>query len=194
LDSRPGTVCAAELALARLGTPHSAQFLLTGLAADLTLVSAVILWLKFRYRRPVLMALGWHRPTRRFLIVALTAGFVAASVVILAGRSAGEPLGRTKFLQVALLLATVGPIIEETVFRGFLLPLLRNDIGALLSVLIVAILFAWLHNPTSRLYWTCLVFTGSSYGWLRLASGTTAAAAVMHGMYNLSVFLFQQIA
>jgi hypothetical protein len=38
------------------------------------------------------------------------------------------------------------------------------------------------------------VFTGSGYGWLRLASGTTAAAAAMHGMYNLTVFLFQQIA
>jgi membrane protease YdiL (CAAX protease family) len=88
------------------------------------------------------MALGWHRPTRRILIAALTAGFVAASAVTWAGRSAGEPLGRTSFLQVALLLATVGPIIEETVFRGFLLPLLRNDIGVLLSVLIVAILFA----------------------------------------------------
>ncbi len=52
-----------------------------------------------------------------------------------------------------------------------------------------AILFAAFHGPVDLTHWVWLTATGLSYGSLRLASGTTTAAAFMHATCNLTLFL-----
>jgi membrane protease YdiL (CAAX protease family) len=56
-------------------------------------------------------------------------------------------------------------------------------------VILTAILFALFHQPTDLSHWVSFAATGVAYGWIRVASRSTAAAAVMHAMYNLAIFL-----
>jgi len=89
-------------------------------------------------------------------------------------------------------------MIEEMLFRGLLFwlifELLRRmglpltaAVGA--TVFLTAIAFALSHNDRHgpRLYATIL--TGIAFGWMRVQSGSTAAATLMHAVYNLVLLL-----
>src|SRR5216684_2009931 len=54
------------------------------------------------------------------------------------------------FLILGLLL---GPILEESVFRGCLLPVVARSFGRAGSVLATAVLFAAFHGPTDVIPW-----------------------------------------
>jgi len=83
----------------------------------------------------------------------------------------------------------LGPVLEESVFRGCLLPVLTRTLGKAMSVLATAVLFAAFHAPSDITHWMWFTTTGLAYGWLRLASQTTTAAALMHAVCNLTLFL-----
>ena len=94
------------------------------------------------------------------------------------------------FLILGLLL---GPILEESVFRGCLLPVVARTFGSAFSVLATAVLFAAFHGPTDVIHWIWFSATGVAYGWLRLASQTTTAPAFMHATCNLTLFLAARV-
>jgi membrane protease YdiL (CAAX protease family) len=83
----------------------------------------------------------------------------------------------------------LGPILEESVFRGCMLPVLTRTLGNAISVVAIAVLFAAFHGPGDVTHWVWFTATGAAYGSLRLASGTTTAAAFMHATCNLTLFL-----
>ena len=97
-----------------------------------------------------------------------------------------QPMAVMELLFLGLLL---GPILEESLFRGCLLPLLARTTGCGIAVILTAILFALFHQPANLAHWVSFIVTGVAYGWIRVASRSTAAAAVMHATYNLTVFL-----
>jgi membrane protease YdiL (CAAX protease family) len=41
--------------------------------------------------------------------------------------------------------------------------------------------------------WLCFVATGTAFGWIRVKSGSTAASALMHAIYNATLFLCQAL-
>jgi membrane protease YdiL (CAAX protease family) len=61
--------------------------------------------------------------------------------------------------------------------------------GGAFAVIATALLFAVFHGPTDLAHWCWFTATGVAYGWLRLASQTTTAAAFMHATDNLTLFL-----
>ena len=91
----------------------------------------------------------------------------------------------------------LGPVLEESVFRGCLLPVVHSyhfvceDAEAVIAAFLVAtaVLFAAFHAPSDITHWMWFTTTGLAYGWLRLASQTTTAAALMHAVCNLTLFL-----
>jgi membrane protease YdiL (CAAX protease family) len=150
---------------------------------------ALYLVLKFRHHRPVLQPLGWVWPRAAHIVVALIAGILLASGVFLYLRfrhQSTQPMAVMELLFLGLLL---GPILEESLFRGCLLPLLAQTTGSRIAVILTAILFALFHQPPNLAHWVSFTATGVAYGWIRVASRSTAAAAVMHAMYNLAIFL-----
>jgi Type II CAAX prenyl endopeptidase Rce1-like len=82
-----------------------------------------------------------------------------------------------------------GPILEESVFRGCLLPVLAQTTGNLAAVILTALLFALFHQPANLVHWVSFTATGVAYGWIRVASRSTTAGAFMHATYNLALFL-----
>lgn len=141
------------------------------------------------YSCPALRALGWTVPRRRFFGIAIIAGLAAASAVSLVVRVAGKRI-ITLPAAVAVLIVTIGPIVEESFFRGFLQPSIAAVTGAVPAVIIAALSFAAVHGPVTVLQFTCFTATGVAYGSLRLRSGSVAAPVVMHASYNLALLLF----
>jgi membrane protease YdiL (CAAX protease family) len=136
----------------------------------------------------VLKPLGWVVPQMSHIVMALMMGpsFAAGIAIYMRLRNQVSPTIPIEFLILALVF---GPILEESLFRGCLLPLLVQTTGTLPAVIIVAVLFALFHRPESPVHWLSFTATGVAYGWLRLASRSTMAPALMHAAYNLSLCL-----
>jgi membrane protease YdiL (CAAX protease family) len=141
------------------------------------------------YSCPALRALGWTIPERRFFVIAIIAGMSTAFVVSLIIRVAGmrtvaEPAG------LAVLVVTVGPIVEESFFRGFLQPCIALIAGTAPAITATALCFAVVHRPITVLQLSCFAAMGVGYGLLRVRSGSIGAPVVMHATYNLALLLF----
>ncbi|MGB8769086.1 MAG: CPBP family intramembrane glutamic endopeptidase [Candidatus Korobacteraceae bacterium] len=158
------------------------------LVASLSL--ALYLVLKLRHHRPVLYSLGWFWPRPAYVVAALITGMVLAAGVALYLHFRDQSMPHIGLMELMLLALFLGPILEESFFRGCLLPLLAQTTGNILAVLLTAFLFALFHQPADLEHWVSFAATGIAYGWIRVVSRSTAAAAVMHVTYNLAVFLY----
>jgi membrane protease YdiL (CAAX protease family) len=165
----------------------------------LSLVLVVIL--RMQYGRPFWRSLGWTRIPVPPMWVAI-AGWLAAFGVVTIGYlirtpTTSNPLteliqeSRLGMILIGVFGVTVGPLAEELVFRGFLQPLLVRSLGPPGGILLTAIPFGLLHFPEYGYSWRhALLITaaGAAFGWMRHATGSTKAAALMHGAYNALFF------
>jgi len=88
---------------------------------------------------------------------------------------------------LAVAAVTLAPLFEELVFRGLLQPLLVRTAGAIAGVLLAALPFALLHGPEYAWSWRhvlMILIAGVGFGFKRLMTGSTGAAAIMHSAYN----------
>ncbi len=146
--------------------------------------------LRFRHRQPVLKPLGWVLPQMAYIVTALIVGPLLAAGIALYLRFRNQitlsiPIGELLVLGLVL-----GPVLEESLFRGCLLPVLAQTTGTIPAVIITAALFALFHGPTDLVHWVSFTATGIVYGWMRVASCSTTAPVLTHAAYNLSLFLF----
>lgn len=149
--------------------------------------------LKLRYRRHVWLALGWTRPRSKYCAIAVLGGVIFAIPVVLFIHWAKWSMPVIRFWDLVLLGAMLGPALEESFFRGCLLPILARTAGVPLAILGSALLFTALHKPTTSVQWISFTMTGVAYGWMRVSSGSTAAAILMHAAYNVTLFLCQLV-
>ncbi len=97
----------------------------------------------------------------------------------------------------ALVAVLLGPLAEEAVFRGVLLPWLREHLPALLAILVSALLFAgchalpfWLSGEMSFL--PVLPFLGGlAFAWLALGKGGLLGAWLVHVAGNGFLLVLQ---
>ncbi|MGD0199702.1 MAG: type II CAAX endopeptidase family protein [Bryobacteraceae bacterium] len=160
----------------------------------------LFLLIRLRYDRPFWRSLAWVRP-RGSLASSAGWGLLAALVSIALGVVLRTPRIRTpldeliedpaSLVLLGIFAITLGPLCEELAFRGFLLPLLARSFGSVAGVLLQALPFAVLHGFEYSWSWQRLVIillAGVAFGWMRQASGSTAAAACMHSAYNFTFF------
>ena len=173
--------------LPRSELSNPSVFLRLLLVSSLTL--ALYLVLKLRHRRPVLHSLGWIWPRPVYTSVGLIAGVSLASGIALYLRYCHRNTPQIGLIELLFLGASLGPILEESFFRGCLLPLLAQTTGNLSAVLLTAFLFALFHQPADSAHWVSFTLTGVAYGWIRVVSGSTFAATLMHATYNVVLCL-----
>jgi len=161
------------------------------LVASLSL--ALYLVLKLRHHRPVLHPLGWVWPPAAYIAVALLEGILLASAVALYLHFRSQSQPPMRIVEPPVLDFVLGPILEESFFRGCLLPLLVQTTGSGIAVILTAILFALFHQPANMAHWVSFTATGVAYGWIHGASRSTTAEALMHATYNLVLFLYPMV-
>jgi uncharacterized protein len=89
---------------------------------------------------------------------------------------------RVALLCLGLTATVLAPLFEETLFRGVLLPVLGQRLGALGAVLASAALFALAHLSLGEL--VPLFVLGAGLGLLRWRTGRLAPGVFMHGFWN----------
>jgi len=154
------------------------------------------LLLKLHYQKPFWQSLRWVR-TRPSAPKAMLYGFALAFGVAWAGAALRTPdiqtpmkdllSDRSAVLLIGVFAVTLGPLCEELAFRGFLQPVLVRSFGAAAGILLTAIPFGVLHLWEYGQSWRhvlLITLAGTGFGWMRQASGSTRAAAIMHSAFN----------
>ena len=91
-------------------------------------------------------------------------------------------------LPLAIVIVTVGPLVEELMFRGVLLSALMDRLSTGVSVAICAVLFGVVHLAGLDFKWYALpnlILLAAALCWLRLKSASLWPAVIAHGVYNL---------
>jgi membrane protease YdiL (CAAX protease family) len=162
---------------------------------------ALWMMLKARYGRPFWPSLGWMVPwpgVRWSLVL----GPALALTIAALGAAIGTPQvdnpvqklmsDRFSATLVGVFAIILGPLAEELVFRGFVLPLAIRSLSPAVGIAAVNVPFALLHGPQYEWTWQhmVLLFLASSvFGWVRWKTGSTAAATLVHGGYNGTFFV-----
>ena len=158
-------------------------------ALIVSLILALYLVLKLRHRRPVLRPLGWVWPCTAYVIVAPLLGVLLAAGVSIYLRLRGQSTPTVPLVEIVILGLVLGPILDESFFRGCLLPVLAHTVGKSFAVVLTALLFALFHSPANLAHWASFTGTGVAYGWIRVTSRSSTAPALAHAAYNLALFL-----
>lgn len=94
------------------------------------------------------------------------------------------------FMAMAVLVA---PLVEETVFRGYLYPLFAKSFGVATSIAITGILFGLMHGAQLGWTWglvTVLVVVGIVFTFVRARTGSVFASFLLHLGYNSMIAVF----
>ncbi len=126
-------------------------------------------------------------------------GLVLAIFVAFAGSQVhtkeGVPIeeifknGHTAMIFMAMAVF-IAPLVEETVFRGYLFPLFAKSFGVVPGILLTGVIFGIMHGY--QLGWTwgivaLLVLVGVIFTFVRAYTGTVLASFLMHLGYNSTI-------
>ncbi len=155
-----------------------------------------------RHGQPLFESLGWVQssPFRPLHLAVL--GLLLWMVSIVLESMLGAPNVETPFdkllndplsrIAIALFGITLGPVIEELLFRGFLQPVLVNSFGVLPGILATSLVFGAMHLMQNAFIWqsgVLITLVGFVLGVVRHVSGSTRASAITHIFYNLPSFV-----
>lgn len=112
-------------------------------------------------------ALGWRIPPQPLLRIVADQGFTAATAIYLVGG------------------VLVAPVVEEVLFRGYLLGTLRLRLPWWSAQVLTAALFGLVHG---RGYALPIGVLGLLFGWLRQRHGALAPAIFAHAVHNALTF------
>jgi membrane protease YdiL (CAAX protease family) len=160
---------------------------------------------RVRFHAPFWRTLGWRPFPERIprplaYAACVLGGGIFAVVIGLASAAVGKKgtLPIEKLLQdreSTMLLMGLGilvaPLVEETIFRGFLYPLLARSFGITAGVLVTGTLFGLLHAGQLWGGWgqiALLVLVGIVFTYVRALSGTVLASYLLHVSYNTYLF------
>ncbi len=93
-----------------------------------------------------------------------------------------------------VLVAILGPLSEEFLFRGWLFTALRPKFGVIATILVTAALFAMAHWESTHLYAMAVFPVGLLLGYARERSGGMRATFAFHGIYNFSGWILAAFA
>lgn len=174
---------------------------------SLGLLGYLAIQMRFSFRLPFWRTIGWRkletgRVPRGLAYAGLVAGgFLFSIMISLAsaafGTKAKLPIevffqDRRSALLLMLMAVLIAPVFEETIFRGYLYPVLARTFGVSAGVVITGTLFGLLHAPQLWTGWgqiALLVIVGIVFTYVRATTRTVVASYLLHVSYN-SFLLF----
>jgi hypothetical protein len=174
---------------------------------DLALLGFLALQMRLRFREPFWRTIGW-RPLDSGILPRWAAytGLGMAGVVISflvdAATNLHPPKGalpidailqdRLNALLFLLMAVLLAPLVEETIFRGYIYPVIAKSWGVAASVLITGALFGLLHGfQLGGALWqiALLIVVGIIFTWVRATAKTVVASYCLHVGYNSFLFV-----
>ena len=173
------------------------QALLDGLA-----ILYLYLMLQARTTAPFWPTIGWRemRPglgkIRDSALHYLALGAILAVLVTFVGGflNSKETLPIEELLKARVSVVLFGvmgvliaPLVEETIFRGFLYPVIARRLGIAAGVVVTGTLFGLMHAAQLGGAWgqiALLILVGVVLTWVRARTGTVAASFLVHLGYN----------
>jgi hypothetical protein len=171
-------------------------------------LSLLYLWVLIHKRRGgrFWQAIGWRplnqNPAERVRAWPfILAGIGLAVVALLADQffPSKQNLPMEEMFQTrgALILLTVfgvlvAPFIEETIFRGFLYPVVGRSYGAAAAVVITGLIFGAYHAPQLWGGWpqiALIMIVGIVLTWARARQKSVLASFLIHISYNSAIFV-----
>lgn len=139
-------------------------------------------------------AIRWNWPTHgiwALIVIGLVSYAVLVGVAFLLPRPGKSPFEEffkrpVDAYAVAILAISIGPFLEEVLFRGFLYPALARRLGVASAIVLTAVPFALMHYPEYA-SWSpvFLVFLiGVVLTIVRAKKGSVAASFIVHAVYN----------
>ncbi len=184
----------------------------------LNTVMASVAQLSFLYLRnrvvsgePFWRSLGWwsfdslaldpRRVVAYCVFVGLGFSFLVNSLSNYIGHKRDLPIeiyfqDRRSILLLMVLAITIAPLVEETIFRGYIYPVVARSLGVPTGVILTGILFGLLHAPQLSGAWAqigLLVVVGIVFTYIRAASRTVLASYLTHLSYNGYIFITTMI-
>lgn len=115
--------------------------------------------------------------------------FIASSQVHTSDKMPIEEIlkNRSSAMLLMAMAVLVAPLVEETVFRGYLYPLFAKSFGIVPGILLTGVLFGLMHG--AQLGWTwgvvaLLMLVGVIFTFARAQTGTVLASFLLHLGYN----------
>lgn len=172
--------------------------------AQLVMYVLVFLWLwlllKVRYDQPFWESLAWSYPGPT-LIAYGAAGPLLAIGLSLLGAAMKAPQIEMPFKKLlegpwslalfGVFSVILGPLAEELVFRGFIMPLVVRSFGPVLGIIFTALPFGLLHGAQYQWVWQYVLMvtlSGVAFGLVRYTTHSTMASTVLHAGFNLMQF------
>jgi membrane protease YdiL (CAAX protease family) len=185
-------------------SPHELILLniLIQVILDLGLLAYLAAQMRLRFRSPFWDTIGWRKlETGRFPQFAIYLGLILAgfflSVIVSFGSALFPPKkdlpieilfqDRNTTLLFMLIAVFLAPVVEETVFRGYIYPVLGRSFGKIWGIVATGTLFGLLHFFQLRGGWAqiaLLVFVGIVLTFARAFSRTVVTGFVIHTSYN----------
>src|SRR5713101_2004374 len=131
---------------------------------SLSLIGSLYAIIRLRHGRGVWKRLGWSWPARFHLVAALVAGIGLGIGVDIIAHATTPTIRVIHLWNLILLDGLLGPVIEESFFRGCLLPVVARTTGPTIGIAATAVLFATLPPISTFVQWLCFVSTGTAFG------------------------------
>jgi CAAX protease family protein len=172
------------------------------IALDFALLGFLAAQVRLRFHAPFWRTIGWRpletegKSRGRTVLLLILAGLALDVVVTLASAISPpkqelpiEALFRDTRTAILFMLVAVvvAPVIEETIFRGYIYPVLARSWGVPAGVLATGLLFGGLHAPQLWGGWAqiaALVIVGVALTLVRASTRTVVASFIVHTSYN----------
>ena len=169
---------------------------------DAMILAYMLGLMRWRYDRPPWRALGWEplpegKLGRGSMVMGLIFGGILLSFVVAGASQLFPPKTELPVEQIMhdhraailfmLMAVLVAPVVEETLFRGFLYPVAARSFGVPAGIVITGTLFGLMHaSQLSGGPWlvVLIIFVGCVFTWIRAKTNTVLASFIVHTAYN----------
>ena len=192
----------ADFTGSSMGTSKSILLLLSQGLVDGSAILFLFVMLRTRTEAPFWRTIGWRnlrvdgRTFQASVLQCLGGGAVLALVVSFLGGflNSKDTLPIEQILQApvsvvlfGVLGVLVAPLVEETIFRGFLYPVIARQWGVVAGIVVTGLLFGLLHAAQLWGGWgqiALLILVGILLTWVRARTRTVTASYFVHLGYN----------
>jgi membrane protease YdiL (CAAX protease family) len=154
----------------------------------------MVMLVEGKYHAPFWQAIRWNWPRAQWRLLALGAVMflglgLLENLMPMPKDTPFEHLfdrPRDAYL-ISLIAVTLGPLMEELFFRGFMYPVLARRMGVLWGIILTALPFGLIHLPQYGWAWGAalvIFLVGVVCGAVRAATKSVAASFLVHVGYN----------